>query len=223
MMSLQSRIGLRYTRCADLEGKSMRASRREFVKWGMASGIVFSLSRLAAAQEPLFAARETLPGRGHWNPAAAGMGRIDGVAKVAGAKLYASDFRAADLPGWPTTTSHAMLIRAPDATHVYTGIDLARLNGAAKPSVVVDARRSRAHRRACSRILCRRPVLPGRQDPDLSRPAGSAADLRKIRCLRSGTARAARWRFREIRRGNRPGLDAQLWRLPLHAHRRRHA
>jgi CO/xanthine dehydrogenase Mo-binding subunit len=117
----------------------MQASRREFVKWGMASGIVFSLSRLAAAQEPLFAARETLPGRGHWNPAAAGMGRIDGVAKVAGAKLYASDFRAADLPGWPTTTSHAVLIRAPDATHVYTGIDLARLNGALKPSVVVGA------------------------------------------------------------------------------------
>ena len=28
-------------------------------------------------------------------------GRIDGVAKVTGAKLYASDFRAADLPGWP--------------------------------------------------------------------------------------------------------------------------
>src|SRR3984893_14832273 len=123
----------------DLEGKSMRASRREFVKWGMASGIVFSLSRLAPAQEPLFAARETLPGGGRWNPAAAGMGRIDGVAKVAGAKLYASDFRAAHLPGWPANTSHAVLVRAPDATHVYTGLDLARLNGAAKPSVTIDA------------------------------------------------------------------------------------
>ena len=32
-----------------------------------------------------------------------------------------------------------MLIRAPDATHVYTGIDLARLSGALKPSVVVTA------------------------------------------------------------------------------------
>ena len=36
-------------------------------------------------------------------------------------------------------TSHAMLIRAPDATHVYTGMDLARLGGAMKPSVVVTA------------------------------------------------------------------------------------
>ena len=64
---------------------------------------------------------------------------IDGVAKVTGAKLYASDFRAADLPGWPQSTSHAILVRAPDATHVYTGMDLARLSGALKPSVVVTA------------------------------------------------------------------------------------
>ena len=117
----------------------MRTSRREFVKWVTASGIVLSMSRLASAEEPPFAARETLPGRGSWNPAATGMGRIDGVPKVTGAKLYASDFRAADLPGWPAHTSHAILVRAPDATHVYTGLDLARLSGALKPSVVVSA------------------------------------------------------------------------------------
>src|SRR6202022_58873 len=56
-----------------------------------------------------------------------------------GAKIYTSDFRAADLPGWPTATSHAILVRAPDATHVYTGMDLARLSGAVKASVVVTA------------------------------------------------------------------------------------
>src|SRR6266851_6382210 len=113
----------------------MRSSRREFVKWVTASGIALSLSRLASAEEATFAARETLPGRQSWNPAANGAGRIDGVAKVTGAKLYAADFRAVDLPGWPANTSHAILIRAPDATHVYTGMDLARLTGALKPSV----------------------------------------------------------------------------------------
>src|SRR4029078_9172940 len=45
----------------------------------------------------------------------------------------------ADLPGWPSNTSHAMLIRANDATHVFTGIDLSRLTGALKPSRVVMA------------------------------------------------------------------------------------
>src|SRR5499426_920364 len=117
----------------------MWTSRREFVKGAAASGIALSLSRLAPAEEPNFAARETLPGRQGWNPAATGVGRIDGVAKVTGAKLFASDFRAADLPNWPPKTSHAMLIRTADATHVYEGLDLSRLSGALKPSVVVTA------------------------------------------------------------------------------------
>lgn len=120
-------------------GHSRRPSRREFVKFVMASGISLSLSRLGAAEQRPVAAHETLPGRQQWNPAAGGTGRIDGVAKVTGAKLYASDFRAADLPGWPADTSHAILVRAPDATHVYAGLDLARLSGALKPSVVVTA------------------------------------------------------------------------------------
>src|SRR6266699_645473 len=117
----------------------MRISRRKFVKWITASGIALSLSRLALAEESEFVARETLPGRQRWNPAATGAGRIDGVAKVTGAKLYAADFRAADMPGWPAKTSHAMLIRAADATHVYNGVDLSRLSGALKPSGVVTA------------------------------------------------------------------------------------
>ena len=117
----------------------MGLSRREFVKSATASDIALSLSRLGAADEPSFAARETLPGRQQWNPAGTGVGRIDAVAKVTGAKLYASDFRAADLPGWPANTSHAMLVRAPDATHVYAGLDLSRLSGALKPAVVVTA------------------------------------------------------------------------------------
>jgi hypothetical protein len=78
-----------------------RISRRDFVKSATASGIALSITPLAIAEEPNSAARETLPGRQGWNPAATGVGRIDGVAKVRGAKLYASDFRAADLPNWP--------------------------------------------------------------------------------------------------------------------------
>ena len=67
------------------------------------------------------------------------VGRIDGLAKVTGAKLYASDFRAADLPGWPPDTAHALLVRAPDATHLYQGLDLGLLRGGAAPAAVVTA------------------------------------------------------------------------------------
>jgi CO/xanthine dehydrogenase Mo-binding subunit len=117
----------------------MGMSRRECVQLAASSGIALTVSPLAIAAEPDFDTRETLPGRQRWNPAATGAGRIDGVAKVSGSKLYASDFRAADMPGWPAETSHAILVRAPDATHVYTGLDLSKLTGAAKPSVVVTA------------------------------------------------------------------------------------
>ena len=115
----------------------MRASRREFVKWVTASGIALSLSRLAVAQERDFdgaAGTAEMESGGERR-----RGRIDGVAKVTGAKLYASDYRANDLPGWPATTSHAMIVRAADATHVYTGLDLSRLDGKLKPAVVVTS------------------------------------------------------------------------------------
>jgi CO/xanthine dehydrogenase Mo-binding subunit len=120
------------------EGRgTMRISRREFIKSVTASGIAVSVSPLVAAQVPQFAERET--GRQQWNPAATGVGRIDGVVKVTGAKLYAADFRGTDLPGWPQATSHAMIIRAADATHICTGMDLSPLSGALKPSAVVSA------------------------------------------------------------------------------------
>src|ERR1700691_132972 len=117
----------------------MGISRRELVKLATANGIALSFSRAGLAENPAFDTRETLPGNQNWNPAATGAGRIDGPAKVTGSKLYASDFRAADLPGWPPNTSHALLIRATDATHVFTGVDLSRLSGALKPSRVVTA------------------------------------------------------------------------------------
>ncbi len=114
----------------------IEASRREFIKWSAVSGITLGVSRLAWGDTPTFLDRETLSGRGVVKPA---VGRIDGVAKVTGAKLYASDFRAADLPGWPSATSHAVLVRTPDATHVYSGFDLEALGKIARPSVVVTA------------------------------------------------------------------------------------
>jgi CO/xanthine dehydrogenase Mo-binding subunit len=115
------------------------ASRREFVRWATASGIAVGVSRLALAEPLEFLARETLPGRNEPRAAALARGRIDGIAKVTGAKLYASDFRAADLPGWPAQTSHALLVRSPHAERVYEGIDLEALAPAARPTVVVTA------------------------------------------------------------------------------------
>jgi len=114
-------------------------SRREFLRTGTVSGIALTLSRLgipdtALAEQPSFFARELMSGTGNlWR------GRVDGVAKVTGTKLYASDFRAADMPGWPHQTSHALLVRATDASHVYEGLSLDGLDAKTRPDVVVTA------------------------------------------------------------------------------------
>lgn len=109
----------------------MRPSRREFLRWTAAGGIVLSMTRVAGAQASDFNAKEAFP--------VTSTGRIDGVAKVTGAKLYVSDFRARDMEGWPPDTCHGLLVRTPDATHVYRGIDLDALDAASRPSVVVTA------------------------------------------------------------------------------------
>lgn len=115
----------------------MQTSRREFLKWGTVSGIVVCMTPFAGTQASTFLERETFPGRGHTRSSA--KGRIDGVAKVTGEKLYVSDFRASDMQGWPAETAHALLVRAPDATHRYEGLDLGALDASGQPTVVVTA------------------------------------------------------------------------------------
>ena len=58
----------------------MRTSRREFVKGAAASGIALSLSRLALAEEPGFAARETLPSLGQMIRDQTGLGDAESTA-----------------------------------------------------------------------------------------------------------------------------------------------
>jgi CO/xanthine dehydrogenase Mo-binding subunit len=114
------------------------------MQWAAVGGITLSVSHIGLGEICGFTSPETPPGSGVHKPAS---GRIDGVAKAMGAKLYISDFRASDLPGWPQGTSHALLVRSNNASHVYSGIDLARLNKIAKPSAVVteeDVRRINA-------------------------------------------------------------------------------
>lgn len=80
-----------------------------------------------------------MPGRSALRLDGATAGRIDAFAKVTGAKLYASDFRAADMEGWPATTGHALLIRVAQATRVFSGLDLSALEARARPAKVVTA------------------------------------------------------------------------------------
>ncbi len=114
-------------------------SRRRFLIGSTAAGITLALVPLAAHAS--FVGDEAMPGAPGWSGDGLGQPRyrIDGYAKATGAKLYARDFRAADMDGWPDETDHAMLLLASDATRRFVGTDLTMLGPALQPDRVVTA------------------------------------------------------------------------------------
>ncbi len=88
--------------------------------------------------------------------------RIEGFAKVTGAKIYAADFRATDMPGWPAETGHALLVKTTDASHVFEGLDLDLLTPEFRPDRVVLA----------ADLAAAKITVPGFYAGDLLVPAG---------------------------------------------------
>ncbi|MCA0960835.1 xanthine dehydrogenase family protein molybdopterin-binding subunit [Salipiger bermudensis] len=63
--------------------------------------------------------------------------RIEGLAKVTGEKVYARDFRARDMAGWPDHQWHALFLRARTTQEAFLGLDLSSLPSGATPTRVV--------------------------------------------------------------------------------------
>lgn len=119
-------------------------SRRTFGKNVVLGVSVTLLSSPCTVTRGLADSSETNAGSdpltGSWNSAfGASPARADGHAKVTGAKVYAADFRAKDLPGWPKQTGQAMLLRADRVKQVFAGIDLDALDSDLMPDKVVLA------------------------------------------------------------------------------------
>ncbi|NJS36176.1 MAG: molybdopterin-dependent oxidoreductase [Brachymonas sp.] len=125
-------------------------SRRSFVGAAGAAGVAVLLSRydLAHAKPPTAlhpaAAKHPAP-HAHLKAAPGWSGapgkaryRIEGMAKVTGQKIYARDFRAKDMPGWPVQERVAMILRAHDASKLFLGIDLSMLPADVQPWKVIQ-------------------------------------------------------------------------------------
>jgi len=113
--------------------------RRELLQATVIAGVSVMLVPLERA--PRAALEETRRLRPlAWDPVAGRpLQRIDGVAKVTGEKLFARDFRARDLPGWPARQGHALLLRATRADRPFLGFDLSELPVANRPDRSVSA------------------------------------------------------------------------------------
>ncbi len=112
-----------------------RLSRRSFI--ASASGLiavsVLGLPRAASAHssQPM-----TFPPDALGKPGIATQ-RIDGLAKVRGDKIFARDYAARDMPGWPAAQWHALYLYALSTDHAFLGLDLSSLSKAAQPRRIV--------------------------------------------------------------------------------------
>ncbi len=114
-------------------------TRREFLKTVTTAGVVLAVSRFdGIGAAPAHAAVMDPPGGWKGAPGKARY-RIDGLAKVTGQKIYARDFRARDLPGWPSREQHVFLLRATFADRIFEGVDLDVLPAELRPVRVVTA------------------------------------------------------------------------------------
>jgi CO/xanthine dehydrogenase Mo-binding subunit len=114
-------------------------SRRSFLKAGALAGVAVYVAPFGSkAFAELFEQKLLTPV--NWNGKDGSVRwRIDGMSKVTGAKVFAYDIRASDLPHWPQQQAHALLLRATLADRPYAGFDLSRLGDDLKPDRTVTA------------------------------------------------------------------------------------
>ena len=68
------------------------------------------------------------PGQAHLvDPRLIGKQLYEGQMKVTGKKIYAADFRARDLPGWPANERRSLVLRANVVDRLYKGLDASGL------------------------------------------------------------------------------------------------
>ncbi len=114
-------------------------SRRGFLKASVMAGLTVIIAPIGSrAFAALFEEKILTPIQ--WDTAnGRAKFRIDGIAKVTGAKVFARDVRAADMPHWPSQQAHAFILRTTHADRTYEGFDLSLLGDELKPDKLITA------------------------------------------------------------------------------------
>ena len=147
-------------------------SRRSFLRTGAAAGVALNVSFLSSPAGARLVETPPRPGPDWIDPSGRPRYRLDALAKVTGAKTFARDYRAVDLPGWPREQSHAFFIHATKADRSFEGLDLAALGQPPAPGRGgVESRR----------------IIRFRQAPQMAPPKCTHAINRAVDCLLSGS------------------------------------
>lgn len=113
----------------------MNISRRGFMKLGVIAGVTVMIGKLPLAEAVELnsgpTSREWIGANGKAKR------RWDGIRKVTGQKNFARDYRAKDLPGWPTQQAYAFMLKVTKVDRTFEGIDLSVLGDDLQPTRVV--------------------------------------------------------------------------------------
>ncbi len=115
-------------------------TRRTFVKTsiGCVALNFIPLAALAAAEPGSNGVPAQPEGDAGWmGPPGSARYRIDGLAKVTGRKIYARDYRARDMAGWPENEQPVMIVRATDVRRAFDSINLDMIPLQHRPARVV--------------------------------------------------------------------------------------
>ena len=114
---------------------TIHISRRDFIKLGTICGISIMIGRLPNAHAVEVGSASNVT---DWlAPDGKVRYRWDAVQKVTGQKIFARDFRARDLPGWPKEQAHAFFIKATQVDRAFQGVDLSSLGPDLQPDRLV--------------------------------------------------------------------------------------
>lgn len=115
-------------------------SRRSFLQSGLVAGVSVTLTPLSSqALAALMETSVTVPSEQWLGNNGKARQRNDALSKVCGAKVFARDIRAKDMPGWPQQQGHAMLLKTIKADRIYDGYDLSWLGADLQPDRIVTA------------------------------------------------------------------------------------
>lgn len=93
--------------------------------------------------------------------------RIDGLAKVTGQKIFARDFHAWDMAGWPAEEHPTMILRALHADRPFKGVDLSSVPADSQPIEIITGDKLGKGWPATKRYNC---SLTGTLDPASDNP-----------------------------------------------------
>ncbi len=117
-------------------GFSLTTTRREFLTTTI-GGLALTVTMLTPRRAT--DAAVMAPGPGWENGPGQARYRIDGMTKVTGQKIYARDFRAKDMEGWPDEEDVVLVLRTPLANRKLRGVDLSRLAEDLQPKKTITA------------------------------------------------------------------------------------